>query len=159
MNDYSDYKVKKNRFSVRLFLLDGSIEEGFVYLSFHAANHEGPEMVTDLLNQGEQFLPVNFQEASARLINKRHIVMLSFPMDENKTGNLPLEDISIHDVTVHLMNHDRLEGKFVSLLPTHARRVKDYLNQGESFLELRRDASIYLINKDHILSVEENEEK
>jgi len=48
-----------------------------------------------------------------------------------------------------------LEGSFYLLLPTHARRVKDYLNQGESFLELRKDGTLYLINKDHILFVEE----
>ena len=155
MNDYSDYKVEKDRFFVKLFLLDGSMREGFVYLSFQAANHEGPELVTDVLNQEEQFLPINFQEGSTRLINKTQIVMISFPGDERKTGVPFLEDISIHEVMIHLTTHAQLEGRFVSLLPTHARRVKDYLNQGESFLELRKDGNIYLINKDHILFVEE----
>ncbi len=155
MNDHSDYRVEKDRFSIKLFLLDGSTKEGYIYLSFLAANHEGPELVTDVLNQDEQFLPINFQESRTRLINKEQIVMVSFPEDEKKTGNLFPKDISIHDVTIHLVNHDPLEGRFVSLLPTHARRVKDYLNQGESFLELRKDGNIYLINKDHVLFVEE----
>jgi hypothetical protein len=155
MNNYSDYKVEKDRSPVTLFLLDGSVKEGYVYLSLHAATHEGPEMIMDVLNQDEQFLPIDFKERPVRLINKGQIVMISFPMDEVKTGNMSLGETRIHDVTVHLINQGQLEGSFVSLLPTHARRVKDYLNQEESFLELRRDGRIYLINKDHVLFVEE----
>ena len=155
MNDYSEYKVEKDRFSVTLFLLDGSVKEGYVYLGLHAANHEGPEMVTDVLNQNEQFIPIHVDGGSTRLMNKEQVVMISFPMNEPKAGNLFFQDISIHDVTVHLINHGHLEGSFISVLPTHSRRVKDYLNQGETFLELRRDGTIYLINKDRILYVEE----
>jgi hypothetical protein len=155
MAEHNDYKVEKNRFCVRLFLLDGSTEEGSLYLSFHAANHEGPEIVTDVLNQNDQFLPINFREGATHLINKENIVMVAFPRDEKQTENPALKDVSVHNVAIHLMNHDPLEGSFFLLLPTHARRVKDYLNQEEPFLELRRDGTIYLINKDHILFVEE----
>ena len=121
MNEYNDYKVEKNRFSVTLFLTDGSTQEGYIYLSLHAANHEGPEMVTDVLNQDEQFLPINFHEGATRLINKEKIVMIAFPEDEEKTGSPISDEMCVHDVTIHLMNHDRLEGRFISLLPTHAR--------------------------------------
>jgi hypothetical protein len=155
MDEHSDYKVQKNRFSVTLFMTDGSTQEGYIYLSRHAANHEGPEMVNDVMNQKEQFLPVNFREGATLLINREKIVMIAFPGDERTTESPISEDMCVHNVAIHLMNHDPLEGSFFSLLPTHARRVKDYLNQGESFLELRRDRTIYLINKDHILFVEE----
>ncbi|MEI9475422.1 MAG: hypothetical protein WCO26_02440 [Deltaproteobacteria bacterium] len=155
MNEYNDFKVQKNRFSVTLFMTDGPTQEGYIYLSHHAANHEGPEMVDDVLNQKEQFLPINFHEGATRLINKEKIVMIAFPGDEKITGSQFSKDMCVHNVAIHLMNHDPLEGSFFSLLPTHARRVKDYLNQGGGFLELRKDGTIYLINKDHILFVEE----
>jgi hypothetical protein len=155
MNDDNDYKVEKDRFSVTLFLFDGSVKDGYVYLSFHAANHEGPETVTDVLNQKEQFLPINFDDGSIRLINKDKIVMISFRVGEQKTRTLSLGDLSIHDVTIHLMNQGCLEGRFISLLPTYSRRLKDYLNRGDLFLELRRDGNTYLIHRDHVLFVEE----
>ena len=155
MSGCSDYKVEKDRFSVTLFLLDGSMREGYVYLSLHAANHDGPEMVRDVLNQGEPFIPIEVEEGSTRLINKNQIVMVSFPAEERETGSLSFKDLSIHNVTIHLINHGHLEGRVISLLPVHSRRVKDYLNQGEAFLELGRDGTVYLINKKHILFAEE----
>ena len=155
MNENSDFKVQKNRFSVTLFMTDGSTQEGYIYLSHHAANHEGPEMVNDVMNQKEQFLPVNFHEGATLLINREKIVMIAFPGDEETTGSPISEEMCVHNVAIHLVNHDPLEGSFFSMLPTHARRVKDYLNQGEAFLELRKGGTIYLINKDHILFVEE----
>ena len=45
--------------------------------------------------------------------------------------------------------------KFISVLPEHAQRVKDFLNQKEPFLELIKDDGIYLINKVHVVFVEE----
>jgi hypothetical protein len=155
MNENSDFKVQKNRFSVTLFMTDGSTQEGYIYLSHHAANHEGPEMVNDVMNQKEQFLPVNFHEGATLLINREKIVMIAFPGDEETTGSPISDEMCVHNVAIHLVNHDPLEGSFFSMLPTHARRVKDYLNQGEAFLELRKGGTIYLINKDHILFVEE----
>lgn len=153
----NDYKVEKDRVYVKLFLLDGSVKGGFVYISLQAATHDGPEMVIDVLSQDEQFFPVDLQEGSTQLINKKQVVMLGFPIDERKTSPLFLQDVSIHQVTVHLMNHGQLDGRFVCLLPTHARRVKDYLNQAESFVELRKDGHVYLINKEHLLLVEEKQ--
>jgi hypothetical protein len=136
-------------------MTDGSTQEGYIYLSHHAANHEGPEMVNDVMNQKEQFLPVNFHEGATLLINREKIVMIAFPGDEETTGSPISDEMCVHNVAIHLVNHDPLEGSFFSMLPTHARRVKDYLNQGEAFLELRKGGTIYLINKDHILFVEE----
>jgi hypothetical protein len=155
MEEHNDFKIQKNRFSVTLFMTDGSTQEGYIYLSRHAATHEGPEMVNDVMNQKEQFLPVNFREGATLLINREKIVMIAFPGDDRPAEDLVSEDVCVHNVAIHLMNHDPVEGSFFSMLPTHARRVKDFLNQGESFLELRRDETIYLINKDHILFVEE----
>jgi hypothetical protein len=45
------------------------------------------------------------------------------------------------------------------MLPTHARRVKDFLNQPDSFLEMKKESDIYLINKRHILFVEEKQRR
>jgi len=149
----SDYRIEKDRFSVKLFFSDGKVDEGNIYLSLQAANHEGRESVRDVLNQLDLFLPVNFPTKSTKLVNKRHLLMVSFPSNEEE------EDLGAeanpHDVVLHLTNGVQIEGKFIFLLPPHSSRVKDYLSQTESFMELRRQGEIYLVNKRHIIFVEE----
>jgi len=149
----SDYRIEKDRFSVKLFFSDGKVDEGNIYLSLQAANHEGRESVRDVLNQQEPFLPVNFPAKSTRLINKRHLLMVSFP--SNKEEEDLGAEANPHEVVLHLINGVQVEGKFIFLLPPHSSRVKDYLSQTESFMELRKEGEIYLVNKRHIIFVEE----
>jgi hypothetical protein len=149
----SDYRIEKERFSVKLFFSDGKVDEGNIYLSLQAANHEGRESVRDVLNQQDSFLPVNFPARSTKLVNKRHLLMVSFSSnaEEGNSG----DEANPHEVVLHLINGVRIEGKFIFLLPPHSSRVKDYLSQTESFMELRKEGEIYLINKRHIIFVEE----
>ena len=149
----SDYRIEKDRFSVKLFFSDGKVDEGNIYLSLQAANHEGRESVRDVLNQQDSFLPVNFPTRFTKLVNKRHLLMVSFPSNEEE-GDLGAE-ASPHEVVLHLINGVQIGGKFIFLLPPHSSRVKDYLSQTESFMELRKEGEIYLINKRHIIFVEE----
>ncbi len=156
MNPMSDYKVEKNRFSIKLFFLDGTSKEGCIFLSLQAAHHEGRELVVDVLNEPEPFLPIKFHDGPTKLINKGNLLMISFPSDERED---PAEDSGLEkteaQVAIHLINGTRLDGNFLFVLPNHARRVKDFLNQTASYLELRKDGETYLIKKDHVLYVEE----
>lgn len=150
----SEYRIEKDRFPVKIFLMDGTVHEGDIFLSIRAAYHEGREHAIDLLNQPEPFLPVLFKEGPVKLIHKNNLLMISYPFGEEEKEEAVFADISV-EVVVHLINQTQLEGSFFFLLPTHARRVKDFLNQRDSFLELRTESEIYLIHKKHILSVEE----
>ena len=150
----SDYKVEKDRFPVTLFFFDGTEKKGNIFLSLHAAQHEGHELAVDVLNQREEFIPVHFKDETVRLIRKRNILMISFSVDQEGPDYSVFADVTV-EVTIHLTSHQCLEGNFFFVLPLHARRVKDFLNQADSFVELRKENEVYLINKDHILSVEE----
>lgn len=148
-----EYKIEKSLFPVNVFFLDGTIKEGSVYLSLHAANHEGPETVSDVLNQKEQFIPIDFREERIRLINKTHIIMMSFPLCKwNMECLMPCHAA---DVEINLDNRTQKKGTFVFQMPKHLTRVRDFLNHADLFVELRIDEEIFLINKDHILSVRE----
>ena len=133
----SDYRIEKDRFSVKLFFSDGEVDQGNIYLSLQAANHVGRESVRDVLNQQDSFLPVNFPKDSTKLINKRHLLMVSFPSNEEEEELGP--EANPHEVVLHLSNSVQIEGKFIFLLPPHSSRVKDYLGQAESFIELRKE--------------------
>lgn len=150
----SEYRVEKDRFSVKLFFANGTAEDGNIYLSLRAAHHEGRESVRDVLNQPEPFLPINFLRGPTQLINKEHLMMISFPLEEEQGESVDLPS-SLYEVAIHLTSNMRLEGKFIFLLPSHSSRVKDYLNQEEPFVELRKDGEVYLINRKHIIFVEE----
>ncbi len=150
----SEYKVEKKRFCVKLFFSDGTEEEGDFYLSLQAAHHEGRELVRDVLNQPDLFLPINFVRGETRLINKENLMMVSFPSAREEDDSADLLN-SIYQVNVTLDSRAQMEGKLVFLLPAHSSRVKDYLNLAEAFVELRKDGEIYLINRKHIISVEE----
>jgi hypothetical protein len=150
----SDYKIEKDRFSVKLFFSDGTVEEGNIYLSLLAAHHEGRESVRDVLNLPDPFLPVNFLGGTTRLVNKENLSMVSYPTEDEKVEPVALE-ASPHEVILRLINSVRVEGRFIFLLPPHSSRVKDYLNQAEPFVELRKEQEIYLVNRKHIVFVEE----
>ena len=154
MSGQSEYKVEKDHFNVKVFFLDGTIKDGNIFLSHQAAHHEGHELVIDVLNQREQFIPISFSEGSTRLINKSNLLMISFPSVKQEPDYSVLAGSSV-EVAIHLNNHTQLEGNFIFDLPSHARRVKDFLNQSESYLELRKDGETYLINKNHVLFIEE----
>jgi hypothetical protein len=154
MREMSDYKVEKERFCVKLLFSDGTEEEGNLYLGLHAAHHEGHELVRDVLNQPDLFLPIKFLQGQTRLINKENVLMVSFPSGQEEDDSADLLN-SIYQVDVTLDNRVRMEGKLVFLLPAHSSRVKDYLNQADAFVELRKGGEIYLINRKHIISVEE----
>ena len=155
----NEYKVEKNRFSVKLFFPNKTVREGDIFLSYFAANHEGRERVIDVLNQTDQFIPIHFKDESTQLINKNNILMVTFLSDGKGTEDSVFTDSSI-EVVIRLINDICLEANVFYSLPTHACRVKDFLNQSfldkpESFLELRKGQEVYLINKAYILSVDE----
>lgn len=148
-----EYRIEKSLFLVTVVFLDGTIQEGSVYLSLHAARHEGRETVSDVLNQKDDFIPINFNEDHARLINKAHIIMMSFPLCKDDMANLMPTYVA--DVEIALDNGTRKEGSFVFQLPRHLARVINFLNHVDSFVELRIGKEICLINKAHIFSIRE----
>jgi len=149
----TDYKIKKNRFLVKVYFLDGTIEEGDLYLSLNAAHHDGPETVSDVLSEDGQFIPINFREEGIMLINKANIMLLSFPLFPERIEEFVSSGEK--EVLVRLVNKTQRDGKFIFQLPDHQTRVKDFLNRAALFVELRNDREIWLINKNHILSVTE----
>ena len=154
MKTMSEYKVEKDLVPVKVFYSDGGIEEGGIYVSLRAAHHEGPESVKDVLNQEEPFLPVTFFDKPTKLVNKDQVLMVSFPRSGEKAESVAPAS-TLYEVSIHLINHLLLEGRFTFLLPPHSSRVKDYLSQEEPFVELGKDGEIYLVNKRHIIFVEE----
>jgi len=150
----SDYKIEKELFQVKLFFPDGTVEEGNIFLSLLAAHHEGRESARDVLNHSAPFLPVNLLGGTTRLVNKENLFMVSYPAQDEEDEPVAIGS-SHHEVILRLINSVRVDGEFIFLLPPHSSRVKDYINQAEQFVELRKEQEIYLVNRRHIDFVEE----
>lgn len=80
--------------------------------------------------------------------------MVSYPTEDERGEPVDLASTQC-EVVLRLINSVRVEGRFIFLLPPHSSRVKDYLNQAEPFVELRKEQEIYLVNRRHIVFVEE----
>jgi hypothetical protein len=116
------------------------------------------EAVAELLEEPDEFVPVQ-RAAGVRLLAKRAIAWLAIqrtPVSADSSEVITLYDRQ-HHVTVELMSGGALEGMLFDSMPSDRPRAIDHLNRSGRFLRLWTSDEHYLINKDHILQVLEQE--
>ena len=100
-----------------------------------------------------------------RLLAKRAIAWIAVqreqPSADGEFDNVPSEVVTLYDrqhhVLVELTTGKMLEGMLFDSAPADRPRVIDHLNGTGRFLRLWTSDEHYLINKDHILAVMEQE--
>jgi hypothetical protein len=120
--------------------------------------------VATLLDQDASFLPVR-GENGVRLLAKRSIAWLAIQRVEESesdfTDEEPSEVITLYDrrhsVIVQLVTGEALTGTVFDSSPADRPRVIDHLNRAGRFLRLWTPEQHYLVHKDHILEVREQE--
>ena len=122
------------------------------------------DAVDELLDQDAAFLPVRGPR-SVRLLAKRSIAWLAVARaevpEDREFDDQPSEVMTLYDrqhhVIVELTNGTKLEGMLFDSAPADRPRVIDHLNRARGFVRLWTSDEHYLINKDHILQVLEQE--
>ena len=122
------------------------------------------DMLGELLDLPTAFVPVKGPRA-VRLLAKRAIAWLAVqreePSPEEEFADEPSEVMTLYDrqhhVSVELTTGTKLEGMLFDSAPADRPRVIDHLNSVGSFMRLWTSDEHYLINKDHILHVTEQE--
>ncbi|HSN25547.1 MAG TPA: hypothetical protein VLT45_04655 [Kofleriaceae bacterium] len=122
------------------------------------------DMLGELLDQPTAFVPVKGPRA-VRLLAKRAIAWLAVPREElspeHEFVDVPSEVMTLYDrqhhVLVELATGARLEGMLFDSAPADRPRVIDHLNSVGNFVRLWTSDEHYLINKDHILHVTEQD--
>jgi hypothetical protein len=120
--------------------------------------------VAALLDQDASFLPVR-GENGVRLLAKRSIAWLAITRVEESDNDFsdeePSEVITLYDrrhrVIVQLVTGEALAGMLFDSSPADRPRVIDHLNRAGRFLRLWTPEQHFLIHKDHILEVREQE--
>jgi hypothetical protein len=116
------------------------------------------EAVAQLLEEPDEFVPVQGPEG-VRLLAKRAIAWLAIqraPASPDSSEVITLYDHQ-HHVVVELTSGGALDGMLFDSMPSDRPRVIDHLNRSGRFLRLWTAEEHYLINKDHILQVLEQE--
>jgi hypothetical protein len=146
----SEYRLEKIEKDVVLFLVDGVVLEGVVFLSTYAYGHSGRQTLLELLLEMERFLPFRDRTGQVRLINREAISHARYERETDEEA-VPLGD----QVSVRLVffGGEVLEGAVTLDTPEEKSRIKDYLNIAPVFFSLESGSSHYIANARHIHQV------
>lgn len=163
-SDPPTYRIPKIPVTVEVNLGTPGIRRVEIFVAEHVADAFRRQHVADLLASPERFLPAREPgAANASLFNKAVAVWIRIPTSE---GGLPVEESSAeleelfeqqHPVEVELASGEVVRGDLLYSLPSDRSRVADYLNRGDRFFRLWTTDFLYLVNKDHVVRVQERE--
>ena len=145
-----ELKVPKRRVQVEVLVPGSPPRQVTVFLAEFASKHTGPERLSDLLNDHDQFVPA--LEGAATIFLGRHGIAAARVAHEWELGEEPSEG-QRHEVEVLLADGTSLRGVVSFVLPTERSRLLDFLNDAQPFVRLVERDQVALINKRHIVRV------
>ena len=144
----NDLRVEKHQEQVSLFLADGMVIEGVVFLAQYALHHSGEQTVLDLLLENDPFLPMKDQNGDLHLVRKGMVSHVRCPV-ELEPG---LEYIK-RQVRICFLGNEVLQGEARMALPANRARLADYINDGSEFFPLFSGDNAYLVNRSLIRDI------
>ena len=139
--------------------------ELFVAEAARAGHSQLLDDVAALLDENATFIPVRI-EGLVQLYSKAAILYVSVarteePDEDAEFADGPSEVITLYDrqhhVKVELIGEGAIVGTLFDSSPADRPRVMDHLNRSGRFLRLWTASRHYLINKDQIIRVSEQE--
>lgn len=147
-----EQKISKEIRKVVFTLADGHQVEGEVFLSLFGAHHTGQQRVGDLLNDGENFLPVKTAQGFF-LLNVRQIMAAKVGEAGEKDELMLLGQK--YTVGITTVSGQELIADVHVNLPQTSSRVKDFFNQPQKFFRVFQGKDILYLNADYILYVKD----
>lgn len=144
----SDYRVNKIEAPVTLFLADGVVHEGILFLSPVSPTHSGPQRLLELFLEPEPFCPFKEKKGRFCLINKNAITHARYPARHE-------EDVFGDQIKVRLNFYggEILEGIIIVAMPADKARIQDYINSTPGFFCLYTEDAHYVVNSDLIREI------
>ena len=144
----SIYRVEKLECPVTLFLSDGLVREGVVFLSPLSALHSGGQTLLEFCNEPAQFIPFRKADGTFSLINKAAISHLRFqPAPAPPDIGHPLE------VRMVFLGGEVLTGRLILAAPEGKERLQDFINDQHGFFHLDCGGAHYLVNPRQICDI------
>lgn len=123
---------------------------GLIFLPLYAQHRQGPERPEEWMNQSTDFFPfLGDGEPTARLLNKRYVVVLTLDMPDEETPPGIERKVVVECGTL------RLTGTVYIDMPDHASRLLDWANRSEPFLALYHGTTRHLVRKNRITFLRE----
>lgn len=137
-----ELRVEKRLEKVSLFMADGVIFEGTVFLAQYAMFHSGEQRVLDLLLEDDAFLPMKSSDGVFQVVRKDMIsyVRCSVHLEEGL-------DYTERQVKICFLGSETLQGLLKMNVPAHSARLTDYINMGNEFFPLFSGEHTYLVNR------------
>lgn len=138
----SDFRLDKHPLSVTLFLADGVVREGVVFLSPDAERHSGPQTLLELLREREPFFP--FRDATGRfaLVNKAAVTHVRYVAVGREELVVGIEQ----EVHIVFFGGELLQGTIRLAMPAGQARLQDYVNAAPGFFPLSVGTQRYIVN-------------
>ncbi len=143
-----DLRVEKRQLQVSLFMADGVVFEGLVYLAEYSMYRSGEQTVLDLLLEDDSFLPLKTTDGNFHLVRKGMISHLRCEIQLDEGINY-IE----RRVKISFLANEELQGTVSMDMPQHNARLKDYINNGNEFFPLFSSDHAYLVNRSLIRDI------
>jgi hypothetical protein len=151
------YSIPKRELTVRVTLKGQAPAFLKIFLGPDPSRPSGFEKASDVLNGAPRFLPAKDERGQIVFLHRDAIALVSISTeDEREDLEADHADtgFSTHrGIEVTLDDGSTLAGNVVYIMPEARRRLQDYLNTEDRFLELRLPQVTHLINKRRILRV------
>ena len=137
-----DLRVEKRPERVSLFMADGVVFEGTVFLAQYAMHHSGEQRVLDLLLEDDRFLPMKASDGTFQLMRKGMIshIRCDVVLEEGL-------EYTERQVRISFLGNEELPGTVKIDMPAHSARLTDYINSGNEFFPLFSGEHSYLVNR------------
>ncbi|MCK5878213.1 MAG: hypothetical protein KAH24_00430 [Holophagae bacterium] len=139
-----DFKVPK--IPIKLQILregDTDFQDCRLFLSSASRHHHGPETVSEFLNTGSDFIPVEL-DGKVRILNIKQIAVFRDVSVSVDGGGKP--------ILLTLKNARSFTVQLSEILPENHSRTQDYLNCEDMFLEFISENEHLIVNKTMIVS-------
>ena len=152
-------RVPKEAFAVELALAGAAPRRVEIFLAEQRANEFRRQLVLDLLEHVQAFLPArDAATGKGEIFNKDALLWIGVPLapfgSQAGTGEDELFEFR-RPVRVDLIGAAPLAGELLYSAPEQSTRLVDYVNEPGRFLRLWAKETLYLINKAFVMRVVE----
>jgi hypothetical protein len=142
------YHVDKLECPITLFLGDGIVHEGIIFLSPCSPTHAGAQTPQELFNEPAPFIAFRRADDSFSLINKAtisHLRLQAAAATPSFGHRLPIR--------LAFLGGEVLQGTLTLAAPEGKSRLQDFLNDLRGFFLLDCGAAHYLVNPQLICEI------
>ncbi len=147
-----DFRVAKLRVPVKVLVSD-EVQKSDVFLTPVAANHDGSETLSDLLNGRDAYLPVE-RKGEMACIPRDAIEVAWISPAADKVSEVDLSPPTEQRVRITLRSGRQLRGLMRYSRHPDSSRLVDYLNGSPQFVALHQVGQLALVNRGHIAFID-----